>query len=418
MGRLLVAKALVVISILVIGIGLYIFLYKNIVPDNGILISEHGNLMWYNSPVSDTYKDKVYVGYMTSKRSVFIAQFDKGSMQLIAKKELHKYRYLDDHGGPVLYVIRNGIHQGKILSIYNLHNSRIFSRRSTYPDRIDEWDEERVVSECECTYPNLLEIKGTLYLFYRKQISSTPVTRGYFLRVSLNYGDSWSDEREIIVANSGEWIYAFPQEGRAGEISIIWGVYREEFSDVKDIFYARSTNLGVTWSSNLGYEELDKLTSLDTFLIYKSPKNTATRVWDVIADSENQLAIAMVNYDEKLAIAYWSRREANGQWKFLSLGEITQSYYPCGLTLRKNDPHTLYISKKLKNDLMSTIYKVVISEKENSWRVVDRLINNSSYDYCRPQAVDGDSKLRVLFTAVRKYEGFMDFDTALLGYTK
>ena len=97
-------------------------------------ISKHGNLMWYNRPVSFTKNGATFISHMTSEREIVVTKLDQKNTQA-ESFVVDQYHYLNDHGSPILH---SGNKIGsKNLLIYNLHNSPIYTKTSSNADSID-----------------------------------------------------------------------------------------------------------------------------------------------------------------------------------------------------------------------------------------------------------------------------------------
>jgi hypothetical protein len=106
------------------------------------LISSTGNLMWYNGPASTATGKNTSISYMTSKAEIVVSQINADDITDIRTEVVNKYHYLDDHGAPILQHIDGGLHEGKKLLIYNLHNSPIYSRISSSQNSIEDWSDK------------------------------------------------------------------------------------------------------------------------------------------------------------------------------------------------------------------------------------------------------------------------------------
>jgi len=393
--------------------GFSLFIYNKLyypLPNNAELISKKGNLMWYNRPALSESGGNIYVGWMTLDRRVVIGEILRETGELLSKVYLHKWRYLDDHGAPIIHVIKGGGHKGKLISIYNLHNSEIYFQRSINPGDIIRWEAKKIINKCECTYPSLLEINETLYLFYRKQIDKNSKTRAYFMKISTDYGDTWNDEKEVIEVNEGEWAYAMVSGSDIGTIHIAWGVFDPSIKNIKNIFYAKSYDGGESWNSLTNQKKSRKLKSMPEYLVRSSPRDKATRIWDFRVDDIDNPILLSVDYDKEKAFAHWTGY-VDDQWLNVDLGENSKHYYPCGLVFKGDNYNRVYMTKDQPNGV-SSIDEISINYQSNSWKTEFHVVNDSDYSYCRP--LSGRSYSGLLFTAIRTYENFMNFDTWLI----
>jgi len=405
-------KYYLVAAILTVGFG-STWIYEKIVyplPDNGVLLSKKGNLMWYNRPGLVENQNKLYAGWMTSDQKVVVGEISKDTGHILETIDLHQWRYLDDHGAPIIHAIEDGVHKDKLISIYNLHNSEIYFQRSTNPNDITQWEKKMVINQCECTYPSILEIDKILYLFYRKQIDSDSKTRSYFMKTSLDYGDSWGKEKEIIKAKTGEWIYAMVAKGSDSTLNIAWGVHDPVYGDIQNIFYAKSVDLGASWKGIKSTEKSSFLRSQQEYLVRKSQFEKATRLWDFRMDKNNNPVLLSVDYNKNDVDAYWMQYK-NKEWIEIELGKNSRHYYPCGLVFKGDKYNHVYMTKDQSNNI-STIYDIEIDSEAGSYRTVGNIINNSNFGYCRPMSSKTNDQL--IYTAVRSYTNYMKFDTWLI----
>jgi len=416
MERLKTYKSIFLVSILVIAGLILPFFYPNAAPHSKLL-SSNGNLMWYNSPTTTLLNKYLYIGYTTRKREVVIEKINDNTQQRVSRKVLHQYRYLDDHGAPVIFAIPKGPNKGKLLSIYALHNSNIFSRVTKHPEDINDWEKEQLINDCECTYPNLVELNDSLYLFYRKQTSETPLIRSYFMMQSKDFGSTWSAEKEVIHARNGEWIYAFAQSSPDNSLHLAWGIYTEQFGDIQNIYYAKSNDLGTTWSNSDENIHNSIINSSFPYLINKSETNHATRIWD-FTTKNNQPSILSISYNAKQSDIQWMSKN-HTQWLNLKLGLNTEAYYPCGASFYANDPYTVYAAKKSGDKNQSgTIFKLEINPNKSSFQIINQIHNTSNQTYCRPQGVENEGNIKMLYTSINEYKSFMDYKTSLYLHTQ
>lgn len=408
---------IVIIVMISLMITLSLYFYNKInypLPQDTVMISKNGNLMWYNRPAISSRGDSLFAAWMTADRRVVIGEIEKETGVLLDKVYLHQWHYLNDHGAPIVHVIEDGMHKGKLISIYNLHNSDIYFQRTINNTDLMRWEGKKVINKCECTYPTLLEINHVLYLFYRKVTDSKIMKRSYYVKTSSDFGDTWADEKEVISAIEGEWIYAMVEKGNDNSIHIAWGVFSPSFNDIKNIFYATSKNRGVTWTSINNNKEVNVLESSKEYLVRSSSPNVATRIWDFRVNDAGDVALLSVDYDSNYAEAHWIGR-SNGRWLTVDLGENSREYYPCGLTFKGDSNNKVYISKYQKNGV-SGLYEMTIDPSLARWSQSYHIKNNSKYSYCRP--VSSHSFSGVLFTMVKSYKHYMDFDTSLISFQR
>ena len=399
------------VILMVVLVGWVINISSFPLPKNAVLLDEKGNSMWYNRPAISADKNNLYAGWMTSNRKVVVAKIDRKTLHIKNIKHIHTWHYLSDHGSPVVHIIQNGPYKGRLVAIYSLHNSEIYFQRTKEPGNIDKWESKKVINKCECTYPTLLENKGVLYLFYRKMTDPELNTRSYFLMKSKDFGNTWDKEQEIISANDGEWIYAMVNKDDHDNIHIVWGVTDPKYNDLKNIYYAISSDKGISWKSKTGAKAYSKILSTSEFLIYQSPKGMFTRVWDFTIKKDYFPALLYVNYENSQVHAYWLSEEKD-KWLKLNLGLSSYNYYPCGLVFNNANAKSVYIAKPQENNV-STIYELEIDPQKKSVETHWHINNQSKYDYCRP--ISNTFSKDLIFTAVKSYKNFMKFDTAIIG---
>jgi hypothetical protein len=383
------------------------------------LISSTGNLMWYNGPASTTNGQNTSISYMTSKAEIVVSQITADDITDIRTEVVDKYHYLDDHGAPILHHIDGGLHEGKKLLIYNLHNSPIYSRISASQNSIEDWSDKTLIINCECTYPRLIKMRDQLLLFFRKQTNDSPITRSYFVISSDDYGATWKNERELITANPGEWIYAFPYIGKLkGEpvLGIVWGQHGRQLTDVQDIYVATSLDDGHTWSSIDGSVKRTVLRSDKQYQLHHSQDNHASRAWDVTTSSNGEPIILWIDYTDEIATAFYSTYSSHDGWSTTFLGENSRAYYPCGGALDRRNPSFVYLSKYGASNTVSNIVKLSVDASRRTSKKIASIPNSENLFLCRPMALEPGANFELLFTAVHDYKSFMNFDTSLHAY--
>jgi hypothetical protein len=384
-------------------------------PQSTLLVAETGNLMWYNRPAAQVFEGVVYMGWMTSEREVVIGKLNANTGKVIDSYTIHKWRYLDDHGAPILHVFKDGPRRGRVLVIYNLHNSEIYSSLSKAPDSISSWEPQKLVSMCECTYPTLIERKGVLYLFYRRVVDAKHNTKSYFMKTSADYGATWEDENEVVRASPATWIYATVDVDSHGAFHIVWGVHDENTLLLQNIYYSKSSDGGESWSRSDEDQKYELLESKKLFQVYRTPGSLSTRIWDIGFSTTGETAILSVDYTDNSAIAFWQEKTKKGEWVTVNLGANAQFYYPCGLVFSGRNTREIFIAKPDEISESSSIHRVEISYRDRSWSTSEVIQSNSSQKLCRPLSIGGESNLDVVFTAVNSYTDFMRFDTSLMG---
>ena len=271
--------------------------------------------------------------------------------------------------------------------------------------------------DCECTYPTLLDLGEKLLLFYRKQTNHSPITRSYFVISSYDHGHSWTDEKVVIEATAGTWIYAMPFIMPEKKVGLFWGQHGRQKNDVQDVFYAQSNDMGLSWQDVTGSANLNTLSSQQEYLIHQSKDGQSSRVWDIQTTENGQPATLWIDYNSKDAQAYYTEyRPEKLNWVTTSLGENSQFYYPCGGAIDRKTRNIVYVASYDSTKSNSRISVLEIA-KTGEINQTGEIAQENSF-FCRPMSLDKESGFDLLFTDIKYYDSFMKFDTSLLVYKR
>lgn len=373
-------------------------------------LRERGNIIWYNGPAAIRDDRGVIASWMTSKREIVVARIGSNSGTPPTATVVGKHRYLDDHGAPVLHRCRNGIDKDKLRVIYCLHNSEIFGKTTKERGDISQWDNETIICENAATYPRLCEIdNGPVLLFYRR---TDETNRPYCFRISDDECATFSAEKVLIQPDAGNWVYAAPPLKSNGTIEVLFGVATD--SIVKDVYHIRSIDAGTSWR-DLNGNILDlPIHPRQLEPVWETGVDRETRVWDMVQHESGKTVAIWIDYpidnateSDRVCDVWWSEM---GETELQNLSKITTqnfAYYPVGAAIAEVTPPTCLISEP------QTQGHNVITQRslvEGVWesQLIARL---DGFDAVRPQLIPGENTYGVMFTGIRRYPSYQDFDT-------
>ncbi len=174
------------------------------VGENETLLTNDGNFLFYNAPVSAMYQDKLYFAWVTKNGNVILRiQNADGNQE---DKLIHSFsqdidpkngKSADDHSAPAIILDNQN---ESIIIATSYHGTPMFIY--SYDIRKNHTNLVKVM-EGNYTYPRLLNYQGTIHLIARLQ----PEGEGGVL-IERNSRDGFGIEQIVISSEAGEVIYA------------------------------------------------------------------------------------------------------------------------------------------------------------------------------------------------------------------
>jgi len=383
-----------------------------------MVLDPGGNLLWYNQPSGLYYNGNSYFGWLDNERNVKVCSFNEQTGKFSEVRTIKRWHYLDDHGMPVLHVLKQGKYKGHILIFLNLHNSALTYIRSKRPEDVSEFTEEILIDSTQITYPSILESSsGDLILFYQKIVNGTGknVSRSLFCRYSFDSGETWTRGNELVAFGEQTRVYYVSPEIRNDSIHLAYSI-EEASGRVVDVHYMRSPNFGLNWETATGDKISFPWKNGNPF--FRSSNPGETRVWDIELDSSGQPWIAFVSYDsivsknDSITTKNYVAELNKGAWHIYFAGNGRNSYYPGGLALDPRDPKSIITSEPGRDGKLAIVEKK-LNRSKNSYDFVATISRNTENNQVRPQFVDGYSSIRTMWVESINYINYQDYHTNL-----
>jgi len=373
--------------------------------------------MWYNKPSGVHYEgqfNKTFMAWLDNKRNVKICEYDENTKLFSNITLLKKWSYRDDHGLPVLHIMKKGRYKGHILVLLNLHNSYLSIRKSTFPERIQEFDKEIIIDSSNITYPSMIESSdGRLILFYKKNVfeSSTQRTRNLFYRFSDDGGDSWSVEKELLNFGINSWVYSVPPIVVNDTIRLAFSIKEASSSRVVDLYYLQSPDFGKSWFDDKGHKFFNSNQIIKPIIV--TPIGLETRVWDIAIMKGEGPRISFVTYDSSLNKNYVAFYNATSKkWDIYHVGVSKNEFYPGGIVFDCQDPNKIICTEQIENGNLSIVEKTFVAQ-ESRFKKIRYISKNIERNQVRPQIVENYSTIRTMWVESIDYPHYQNFNTNL-----
>lgn len=383
-------------------------------------LSPEASILWYNQPSSEYYSSKynrTYFAYLSNNMCIYIKYFDHDLKVFSTPYKVKAYhKYSDDHGSPVLHIIKRGVDKGKIVLSYAHHNSELFFIKSHLAEDIYSWDKEMLISKEACTYPNLVETdEGELLVFYKKNIpdnSSTSWTRNLCFKKSYDFGNTWEREVELVNFEQNTWIYPAPIKGKGTEIHIVFS-YKKPYSvDVVDLFYIQSKNNGKNWTDYEGNVLKTPIEMNEIKPFYETMDGYQTRAWDLNL-KYNYPIFTFVDYADKEVIGYYGFIK-NERINTQKVSNLSTCYYPGGITLDDNNPEIVYLSNE--KGTTTSIESWYLNKSNRQFSKKKIIHSDDAAKHFMPQSVKNYSEIPLIWMKSEYYKSFSDFNSDLQFY--
>ena len=172
----------------------------------------------YIHPQAIYHNGKVIITYQGPNQDIYVVAYNSdGTIEgpyFVADNPLTE----DTHGSPAIWVDADGYYH----ITYGSHASEQKHVKSTNPGDILSWEALPDITSY-ATYPQVIELNGTLYLFYR----AGGHTADWVYRTSTDGGYTWSGETAVIDSTSYNVWYVSFRKGKDGRIHVAW-VWKDE----------------------------------------------------------------------------------------------------------------------------------------------------------------------------------------------
>ncbi len=370
------------------------------------VLAARGNSIWYNRPAAARAGETTFFGWVDGDRNVVVARLAASDGTIRDTGLLRRYRLLDDHGSPALSIIPGDDGAPILLAAYARHNSELYVRRASVEGF--SWEEEHLVEACRCTYPSLIGVGRSLFLFVRREDASNDDSKSYGYYRSLDNGRNWSGFQKVVDADRGDWVYAMPALSASGELFLTWSQRRAESGGLHGVFAAKSSDAGMSWSALDGTSVRREIAvAAGPYEVFRPEGDAALRVWDLRLDAPGALEVLVIIQNEDAARLVMIRTGKSAG--VTALGENAVRYYPCGAVFGSG--MSIYVGRPGLDGRPSFIEKLQL--QDGHWRVAGRSNPKIAGDLCRPVYL-GTDREQVVAHAIMRYESFSDFATRLL----
>ena len=170
-------------------------------------------------PQAIYHNDKVILAYQGPNQDIYVLSCSRdGTIDgpyFVVDNPLTN----DSHGVPVIWVDADGYYH----IAYGAHDYNPLKHvRSANPDDISSWVSLDNITDY-ATYPQVIELDGTLYLFYR----AGGHRDDWVYRTSTDGGYTWSGETVVIDSTLENVWYVSFRKGKDGRIHVAW-VWKDE----------------------------------------------------------------------------------------------------------------------------------------------------------------------------------------------
>ena len=370
--------------------------------------------MWYNQPCGEHfsgYRKRTYFSYLDSDGFIKVRAYDDFTKKY-SQKIIYKQRYLDDHGAPVIHIIKKGKYKGHIAILISLHNSPLYLMLSKQPESITSFTKPILIDDGNCTYPSIIEdTRGDLMIFYKKNIpyAKDKWTRALYTKISVDGGHSWSRGKELVNMGVDTWVYSAVPIVKGRTVHLAFSVKQPFMDSVKNVYYIKSDDFGKSWKNN--FRKKINLPIRKMTPIYYSPVKLETRVWDIKANNRGDVFMGFMNYDNNKGEIFWGKYNSANKWGYKPIALSTNSYYPSGLAIDYFNPYVVYCSENISG--VNRITKRKFNFQRGSFEYVETISEPSAYNQVRPQVIENYSDIKLVWLEVNSYKDFMNYNTRI-----
>jgi hypothetical protein len=409
-------------------VGLLFFYQQQLFPqkkgDDYSVAAGDAAWCWYSDPRAVYHHgkyEKMYYGYISSKGDVMISSMDVRS----ARTEtfiLHPSLQVDDHNVPSMLVLPDG----RLLVFYTEHNGRFFMRKSSRPEDISSWEEERVIpfggTRITYSHPVMLAAENNrIYMFWR----------GSDWRPSFAYsddlGETWSKTQALIESKgSKNRPYLKVSTDSQSRIDFAFTDGHPQVEPTNSVYHMYYENGSFYQTDGVRLASISDA-PVSHASIPKVYDGVADRVrgwiYDVALDDKKRPVLVYVRYpandDHRYHYAHWNGKRWNdeelcaaGRWMPQVPPEKTnrEPFYSGGLMIDRNNPSHVILSRQKEGGRFEI---ESWTKKHKKWRVLP-ITERSSDNNVRPYAITVAGKKEPLILWMYGYYGhYIDFRTVL-----
>jgi hypothetical protein len=372
---------------------------------------------WFNNPRAIHADGTTFIGSLTSAGSVDVHAYNHATEATTSARVI-KMLHSNDHATPQLL---SRASDGRIMLWATRHNgSNIFQRVSTNPGDISEWNDFTVipVSQGLITYPNPIQLTGEtddpIYLFYR---AFTPAIGIYYTK-STNGGVDWTSGTRIFENGAQRPYFHIVANGNDRVDFVVTDGHPSEVA-TNSIYhcYYEAGNLRKTDGTLIGAIDAGPYTpSPDLTLVYDGTTNRAWN-WDIAIDGSGHPVIVFAAFttttDHRYRYARWNGT-AWGDWEITTAGSWLYSaepYYSGGVHIDPHDVNTVYASRD-PGDNTHQLWKFTTSDNGETWS--GSQFAATPEKAFRPYVVAGAVDNKRLLYVTGRYTTYVNYDTEIV----
>ncbi len=322
--------------------------------------------LWYNSPSMAIHKGRLYLSYVFG-RTVFgdseavrllpyigkgiekvlvspgsygvgLSSFDQSGRN-ISNTKLRAWQTPDDHGGPTLLSLKNGL-----VAAYSHHSSPLYVRTGG-----PNWSPEKLIDTARVTYPKLTTNGKRVFLVYARGQTPPMNGRDLVFRSSLDGGRSWSGFTTMVTAKPEQAVYAARAVAISDSVCTAYVIYKP---------FTRKTGR----RNNLRFICANARGALSDRSIYSTSGAANILVYDIAIDQNKRriaFAVCPKDFDADILWRDCPARIAtvkNGSVHFADLGMTTSLLMRGGMSFDQNNPNRVAVVQRDRNVAGIRIY--------------------------------------------------------------
>jgi len=288
----------------------------------------------------------------------------------------------NDHGAPSI-----AIRDGYIYVFYGAHNSPIKVKRSENVEDISSW--LSLPDAHPGSYPQpFVKPNGEIHLFYRGVEELGGRTRACMHSISLDGGETWSNEQPIIKFN--DWgVYTSVTWFDPDNLSLTWfkwDIFAPNSIDTRfNVYFAKSNDGGVSWTKANGTHIPLPIVEGNADVVFKSYPKQAY-VWDIQIASDNTPIILFtsdIDRSPKYMIAKWN----GSSWVIHKIISTHSVRNPGTIDAINSNLIDVYLLKGNFTGRGGELQKYSSKDGGITWTFTDSLMPNATYKAWAPQIV-------------------------------
>lgn len=381
-----------------------------------------GMWSWFTNPRAVYYNGKTYTGTVDTAGDVSIYQFNHATYRMTTFP-LRRALQEDDHDHPSI-LIRDS--DKRLITFYCKHNdTTIYQRISTNAENITVWGTEAslntALGSSIYTYPCPVQLTGEasspIYLFFRSQSASIP---GIYYSKSTDGGVTWSTAVRVF-ANSTQRPYFHLVANGTTRIDFVVSDGHPVEVATNSLYhcYYQSGNIYKTDGTLVGAIDSGPYTPSSSLTkVYDGTTNPSWN-WDIAIDGSGYPVIVYAQFQNTFVDHFYRYARWTGSaWadnQVVAGGSYLYSaekQYSGGICLDHADVNTVYLSKQVSSQW--EIWRYMTADNGATWDAGVAITSGSSVKNIRPYVpINSVSALKTLWVN-GTYTSFTNYDMNVL----